>query len=196
MTRAHRLRKHAALMAVTGLALLTACSDTDGDSDDAASASPSVATSEPASATPSVSGDPQSAEETAVLKAYAAFWAEQVKAYSKGDTQGTDFAQYAAAEAKSSTEADLKDLRSKGIVTTGAPTHEAEVDRLSSAKQVPSARLTDCLDSADWKFIYSKTRKPVQMPENRLVRYVTKVDAEKWGKQWKIVNVTPQQDAC
>ncbi|MFF7451622.1 MULTISPECIES: hypothetical protein [unclassified Streptomyces] len=185
-------------MAVTGLALLTACSDTDGDSDSAASASPSGVTSAPATATPtpSISTDAQAAEKSAVLDAYTAFWAEQVKAYSRGDTKGTDFAQYAAAEAKSSTEADLKDLRSKGIVTTGAPTHEAEVDRLSSAKQVPSAQLTDCLDSTAWKFIYSKTRKPVQMPENRLVRYVTKVDAEKWGKQWKIVNVTPKQDAC
>lgn len=130
------------------------------------------------------------------MKAYGHFWDEQVKAYSKGDITGTDFIKYAGAEALSSTKDDLKDLRAKGIVTTGAPTHDTSVGQLLPDKKVPYAKLTDCLDSSNWKFVYAKTRKPVEMPTNRLIRYVTKVEAEKWGAQWRIVNVTPQQHAC
>ncbi|MHB9848985.1 hypothetical protein ACSYGO_07020 [Streptomyces krungchingensis] len=123
-------------------------------------------------------------------------WDEQVKAYAKGGAEGTDLSKYAAALALSGTEDDLKDLRTKGIVTTGAPTHKTEVDTLEMDKKVPHAKLTDCMDSTDWKFVYRKSGKPVQMPKDRLVRYVTKVEAERWGKQWKIVDVVPQQRAC
>lgn len=123
-------------------------------------------------------------------------WAEQVKAYAQGDSKGTDLDQYAAAVALSGTETDLEDLRAKGIVTKGAPTHETEVESLEADEKVPHAKLTDCLDSTNWKFVYRESAKPVEMPENRLVRYVTKIEAEKWGKQWKIVDVVPQQTAC
>ncbi|MEU8950947.1 hypothetical protein [Streptomyces sp. NPDC048489] len=123
-------------------------------------------------------------------------WREQAKAYAKGDTKGTEFSRYAAALALSGTEDDLKDLRSKGIVTTGAPTHKTTIDVLEMDKKVPHAKLTDCMDSTRWKFIYRKSGKPVEMPKNRLIRYVTDVEAERWGNQWKIVNATPRQHAC
>ncbi|MEU3795946.1 hypothetical protein AB0F07_40280 [Streptomyces fructofermentans] len=131
-----------------------------------------------------------------MLAAYSAFWGEQVKAYAQGNSKGTDLHQYAAAVALSGTEEDLKDLRSKGIVTTGAPSHKPVVDVLEPDREVPHAKLTDCLDSTDWKFVYRKSGKPVGMPKGRLVRYVTNVEAEKWGEQWKIVEVVPQQRAC
>ncbi|MDQ1041862.1 hypothetical protein [Streptomyces sp. V4I2] len=192
-----RVRNIAAASLLLGAAFtMTACSGNGGEADSSAT-TPSVTSSDtPAPATSSANTDPQAAEKAAVLDAYDHFWDEQAKAYAKGDTAGTAFDQYAAAEAMSSTEADLKDLRSKGIVTTGAPTHDTTVDSLAAAKKVPSAKLTDCMDSTDWKFVYRKTGKPVEMPEDRLIRYVTKIDAEKWGKQWKIVNVTPQQSVC
>jgi hypothetical protein len=185
-------------LAIGCLMALTACGKGDASEEEpqneAPSASPS--TSPAASASPSQSDDPQAASRTTVLDAYKRFWDEQVKAYAKGDTAGTDFAQYAAAEALSNVRNDLKDLRSKGIVTTGAPSHDVTVEKLVPEKQVPYAKLTDCLDSTDWKFIYADSRTPVKMPSSRLVRYVTVIEAEKWGKQWKIVTVTPQQRSC
>ncbi|MGW0332243.1 hypothetical protein ACWD0J_10300 [Streptomyces sp. NPDC003011] len=191
------VRDTAAASLLLGAAfVMTACGGSGEDADNSPTSPSATASDTPASATSSAGADPQAAEKAAVLNAYHRFWDEQAKAYAKGDTAGTAFVQYAAAEAKSGTEADLKDLRSKGVVTTGAPTHKTTVDALTAAKQVPSAKLTDCMDSTGWKFIYRKTGKPVEMPENRLIRYVTKIDAEKWGKQWKIVNVTPQQRAC
>jgi hypothetical protein len=191
-----RTRKPTTLLFISAsLVALMACSSNGGDSDSSRT-SPSPISSGPAPVTSSVSVDPQAAEKAAVLDVYSRFWGEQVKAYAKGDTAGTDFAQYAAAEALASAKADLKDLRSKGIVTTGAPAHTTTVDRLDAAKKVPSAKLTDCLDSSDWRFVHRKSGKPVGMPKKRLIRYWTKIDAEKWGKQWKIVDITPQQNAC
>ncbi|WP_327591500.1 hypothetical protein [Streptomyces chartreusis] len=181
--------------AAAGLVILTGCSN-DSKTPAATPTTRSAPSSASSSPTPSPSTDPQAAEKAAALDAYSRFWAEQVKAYAKGDTKGTDFRRYAGAKALVSTETDLTDLRSKGIVTTGAPAHDAKVDTLDSARKVPSAQLTDCLDSTDWKFVYRKSGKPVAMPENRLIRYETKATAEKWGKQWRIVEVTPQQDAC
>lgn len=184
-----------ALLVASGLLTLSACSN-DGDSDDSAkpSASPSAA---PGSSSPSPSpSSSESVDEAAVLEAYSRMWDEQVKAYAKGDATGTDLSKYAAALALSGTEDDLKDLRSRGIVTTGSPMHKTAVDAIEMDKKVPYAKLTDCLDTTGWKFIYSKSGKPVEMPEDRLIRYVTKVDAERWGKQWKIVDVVPQQRAC
>ncbi|MET7888444.1 hypothetical protein [Streptomyces avermitilis] len=184
-----------ALLVAGSLMTLSACSS-DGDLNDSAkpTRTPSAATTS-SSPTPSPSTS-ESVDQAAVLDAYSRMWDEQVKAYAKGDAKGTDLSRYAAALALSSTEDDLQDLRSKGIVTTGAPTHKATVDSLEMDKKIPHAKLTDCLDSTGWKFLHRKSGKPVQMPKDRLVRYVTKVEAERWGKQWKIVDVVPQQRAC
>jgi hypothetical protein len=183
------------VMALSAALALSACSTPDGKgktTDKASSAAPAPT----ATAVPSRSNDPEAATKAAVLDAYNSFWAEQVKAYAKGDTAGTDFGQYAAAEALSNVRNDVKDLRSKGIVTTGAPSHDVTVEELVPEKKVPYAKLADCLDSTDWKFVYADSRAPVKMPKGRLVRYVTVVEAEKWGEQWKIVTVAPQQRSC
>jgi hypothetical protein len=195
-TSAVRARNHAALVALIGCCTvgLAACSD-GGTGDNAKSSTTPSATGSPKSPSPSPSSS-EAAEKAAVLEAYSRMWEEQVKAYAKGDSKGTALSQYAAALALSGAEDDLKDLRSKGIVTTGAPKHRTTVDSLDPAKKVPHAKLTDCLDSTDWKFVYRNSGKPVEMPKDRLVRYVTKIQAEKWGKQWKIVDVVPQQNAC
>lgn len=190
-----RIRECVTAAAAAGLMILTGCSN-DAKAPATTPTTPAATSGSSSSPTPSPSIEPQAAAKAAVLDAYGRFWDEQVKAYAKGDTKGTDFSRYAAATALVSTETDLNDLRSKGIVTTGAPTHDARVDKIDSARKVPNAQLTDCLDSTDWKFVYRKSGKPVAMPENRLIRYETKVNAEKWGKQWRIVEVTPRQDTC
>ncbi|MEU4507400.1 hypothetical protein [Streptomyces sp. NPDC024089] len=194
-TTSVRIRTFAgALLTTCALVTVSACST----GDDSAAKPPATPppTGKPAPATPSASTDPQAAEKAAVLGVYSRFWEEQAKAYAKGDTKGTEFGRYAAAVALSSTEDDLKDLRSKGIVTTGAPGHDTTVDKFETDKKVPHAKLTDCLDSTDWKFRYRSSGKPVPMPTDRLLRYETKIEAEKWGKQWKIVDVAPQQTPC
>ncbi|MGW2863369.1 hypothetical protein [Streptomyces sp. NPDC001205] len=180
-----------AALGVCAALALTACgSDT---SPDAKSPAPSASSTAPS---PPAGTSPDDAEKTAALSAYDRMWAEQVKAYAQGDAKGTDLATYSAALALSGTQKDLEELRSKGIVTTGAPTHRATVTNLDTTAKIPKASLSDCLDTSAWKFIYRTTSKPVAMPTNQLVRYVTEAKAEKWGQQWKIVDVVPQQRAC
>ncbi|MFF1400799.1 hypothetical protein ACFVZD_44620 [Streptomyces sp. NPDC058287] len=128
--------------------------------------------------------------------AYARMWEEQAKAYAKADPTGTHLSTYSAAINWAETKNDLKDLKSKGIVATGEPGHEVKLTGIKPDKKVPWAGLTDCLDTTDWKFIYSKSGKAVPMPADRLKRYVTEIQAEKWGKQWKIVDVKRLQRAC
>ncbi len=194
--RAHcsavRFRGFAAASIALAATALTACSSSDSDSKPSAQTSPPV--SSPTAST--ASADPEAAEKKAVLQAYSKMWDEQVKAYRKADATGTNLDEYAAALALSSTKRDLKDLRSKGIVATGAPTHEVDVTQIDVAAKVPKAELTDCLDTAEWTLVYSKSGKPVEMPEKRLTRYLNKIEAEKWGEQWKILDVSPEQQAC
>ncbi|MFG2885734.1 hypothetical protein ACGFYV_26155 [Streptomyces sp. NPDC048297] len=176
------------LTASTVLAL-AACSS-EPSKNDARDTAPPVSSTDKPSASPSQ--DP-----TAPVKdAYQHYWEEQVKAYSKGDAKGTDLSLYSGALALSKTEDDLKDFKAKGIVTTGAPGHDVHVTSFQPDAKVPQAKITDCLDTSTWKFIYRDTRKPVEMPKDRLVRYLTTVDAEKWGNQWKVLNVVQQQRAC
>ncbi|MGW2748439.1 hypothetical protein [Streptomyces sp. NPDC001450] len=175
-------------IALGSLATVTGCGHSSDDAKTPAASTPAP------TASPSTS--PTADPEDAVKEAYKRYWEEQVKAYAKGDAKGTQLSVYSGALALSKTEDDLKDLRAKGIVTTGAPKHDVEVTSFKPNEKVPQAKLTDCLDTSTWKFLYRDSGKPVEMPKDRLVRYVTKIDAEKWGKQWKVLNVDQQQTAC
>ncbi|MGW1364901.1 hypothetical protein ACWCQP_46825 [Streptomyces chartreusis] len=177
-------------MAVCAGLTLTSCSDNSKD-DAADSAAPSKS---PSSAPTTQSPSPQPEDE--VKEAYQSYWDAQVQAYGKADAKGTDLDLYSGALALSKTKSDLKDFKEKGIITTGAPTHDVQVTSFKPDEKVPKAKLTDCLDTTNWKFIYRDTRKPVEMPKNRLLRYVTEIEAEKWGKQWKVLDVVQQQRAC
>ncbi|MGW7068808.1 hypothetical protein ACWGII_42355 [Streptomyces sp. NPDC054855] len=176
---------------------LSACSSSGDDSGKKApdAKSPASKSSAP-STTPSPSADPETVEKNAVTDAYARMWDEQVKAYAQADPKGTKLSTYSVALAWAQTENDLKGLKEKGIVTTGEPSHDVEVTSIKLDQKVPSAELTDCVDTSNWKFIYRKSGKPVAMPKNRIKSYVTEIQAEKWGKQWKIVVEKPQDRAC
>lgn len=176
---------------------LSACGSSDDDSGKEAPDAKSPASKSSAPSTTSSPGaDPETAERKAVLEAYARMWDEQVKAYAKADPKGTKLSTYSVALAWAQTKNDLKGLKEKGIVTTGEPTHEVEVTSIKPDKKAPSAEMTDCLDTSDWKFVYRKSGKGIAMPENRLERYVMEIQAEKWGKQWKIVVAKPTDRAC
>ncbi|MFE6164063.1 hypothetical protein ACFQ7F_34690 [Streptomyces sp. NPDC056486] len=191
-----RNRTVAAGVAFCAAVTLTACGSSDNsDEGKAPETSPSASSSSP-SATSEPSLSSREVAEKAVTDAYARMWDEQVKAYAKADPKGTKLSTYSAALAWAQTKNDLKGLKEKGIVTTGEPTHEVKVTGIKLDKKVPSAELTDCVDTSNWKFVYRKSGKAVAMPEDRLKSYVTEIQAEKWGKQWKIVVEKPQDRAC
>ncbi|MFI2620526.1 hypothetical protein [Streptomyces sp. NPDC018584] len=196
----YRNRIAAAGVTLTALAALTACSSSDsGDtSDDASKPSPktSGSTEPSASSTPTAAPDPEDAEKAVVKDTYARMWDEQIKAYAKADPKGTKLSTYSAAVALAQTQQTLKGLKKKGIIATGELGHKVKVTGFKPEKQVPWAGLTDCLDTSNWKYVYRESGKPVPMPTNRIERYVSKVQVEKWGKQWKVVDFKPSQEAC
>ncbi|MEU6511008.1 hypothetical protein [Streptomyces sp. NPDC046942] len=181
----------AASLALSAAFALSACGSSGGDGK--ASGKPSAPVSSP---TATASADITAAEKEAVLKAYGSMWVEQVKAYKNADLQGTYLDAYAAGLALASVKTDLRDLKSKGIVATGEPSHKVDVPDINLIDKTPKAKLTDCLDVSKWTLIYRTSGKPVATPANRLTRYMNKIEAEKWGKQWKILDVTPEQQAC
>ncbi len=145
---------------------------------------------------PSRSTDPQAEEKKAVLEVYERMWEEQVKAYAAADLRGTDLKKYSLGAALSRAKSDVEGMQKKGIITKGRPGHKTKVTSTDLERRVPRAELTDCIDTSTWKFVYRTSGKPVPLPEGAMPRYVTKVRAEKWGKQWKLLELTPTQRAC
>ncbi|MGR3938460.1 hypothetical protein [Streptomyces sp. BRA346] len=189
------VHRRPALAALAGAALFVSGCGEDGQADDGAKPSGTAASSSAPESSPPAA-DPQQAAKKEVLGAYGHFWDEQVKAYAKADSTGTELTRYATGNALSRAESDLTSLKRAGNVLTGKPAHDAQVTDLDLERKVPSATLNDCLDVSDWKTKNRKTGKTVPAPKGQLKKYAAAVKAEKWGKQWKILDVKPQNNTC
>ncbi|GHC88282.1 hypothetical protein [Streptomyces flavofungini] len=171
--------------------MLTACSD--NDTGNAGKTSPSPIKSPTAPET-SKSADPLAKDKRAVLKVYERMWEEQAKAYEKTDIKGTKLKQYATKEALGRAMGDLLAMKQAGTATKGAPSHNTKVVSLAPAPKIPKARLRDCLDISKWQTVKKKTGEPQPYPSNQPLRYVTTIDAEKWGKRWMITRINSHGD--
>jgi len=189
-----RSRKHAtALLIAGGLVVLTACGSSNDSGDDAKKSSP-AASSEPAPAASSV--DPEAVAKQKLLGAYRHYWDEKAAAYSRASMAGTQLKTYAKGNALGMAQSDLQNLKTVGQVTKGKPRIDPEVTSLDLQKKVPLAKITDCVDVSTWKVLDAKTKKEVALPKNRRTKYVSNVTAERWGKQWVVLEVKPEDRAC
>ncbi|MBB5109351.1 hypothetical protein [Streptomyces spectabilis] len=168
--------------------VLTACSDSSDD--DPADKSPRPPATSSASRQPAPSTDPLARDKLAVLRVYELMWEDQAKAYAQTDIKGTQLKRYATKEALGRTMGDLLAMKKEGTATKGAPSHSTKVLSLSPAPKVPRARLQDCLDISSWKTVKKKTGEPQPYPSDQPLRYLTTIDAEKWGKRWMITKIT------
>lgn len=169
--------------------VLTACGGS-GNSDSSATNSPSPSSASTPT-TASASTDPQAEAKADVLKAYGAFWGEQVKAYANADIKGTALKKYATKEALGRAMGDVLIMQKAGTATTGSPSHDAKVTSLTLTGATPKATVQDCLDISNWKTVKKKTGAVQPFPSTQPLRYVTTAKAEKWGKQWMITELTP-----
>lgn len=145
---------------------------------------------------PSSSVDPEAPDKGELLRAYAHFWEEQIKAYSRASLNGTSLNKYATGEALARAEGDLMSLQRQKVVAGGRPVNHAVVTDLDMKSKVPRGTITDCLDVSDWTRIDTKSGNELPVPKERLTRYVTVVSSEKWGQQWMILKVSPQVKTC
>ncbi|MFG2894907.1 hypothetical protein [Streptomyces sp. NPDC048248] len=188
-----RQRKNSAVaLFLASCAALTVTSCSGGGSSEAG-AKPTDASTKPA---PSKSVDPEAATKQEVLARYNKYWAEQVKAFSKGSEKGTDLQKYATLDALGRARADLLNMKAAGNAMKGSPKHDAKVTALGLSKKTPDATITDCLDIRSWQTINRKTGKVLKLSHGNLTRYVTVVSAEKWPNGWMITKAEPKGQKC
>ncbi|MFF7130495.1 hypothetical protein [Streptomyces sp. NPDC008240] len=179
---------------MSALVSLSGCSGGDSSPQDK-NRGKQTATAVP-STTQTTSPDPKAAAKQDLLSAYRHYWHEKALAYSKASMAGTELATYAKGDALGLAQSDLKNLKTMGQVLEGKPRIHPEVTSLNLQKKVPLAKITDCVDVSPWKLLDARTRSEVALPKDRRTEYVSKVTAEKWGKQWVILEIKPEDRAC
>lgn len=179
------------MLITSGLMALTACGGSQNN-DSPSTSSPSASAS--AAASTSATLDPQAQAKNEALKAYAAFWGEQVKAYAQADIQGTGLKKYATKTALGGAMGDVLVMKKAGTATTGAPTHQAKVTALTLSGDTPKATIQDCMDISNWKTVKRQSGQVQPFPTDQPLRYITSAKAEKWGTRWMITELTPEGD--
>lgn len=193
-TVVHHRNLLAAAGALVALGLLTACSDSD-DGRASAKPSPSATPSQSAPSTAPSSQDPADGAKDELLAAYQSYWDEKTAAYAKGSMAGTKLKTYAKGNALGQVMADLKNLKAANQLTKGKPELDPEAT-VNLEKKVPLGRIKDCIDVSGWKAVDRKSGAEIELPKKRLTKYITHVTAERWGKQWVILEQKPEETAC
>jgi hypothetical protein len=171
---------------------LTACS---GEKDDEAKG-PTPQNSSSASTSQTPTADPKEAASRALLADYRSYWDEKEKAYAKASSDGTKLDKYAVGTALASAKQDLKAMKSAGQVAQGKVTLSPKVQAMDLDRKVASATVRDCVDVSSWKLVDADTRKEIELPAERLTRYVSVVKAERWGDRWVVLSATPENSKC
>ncbi|MFH9967690.1 hypothetical protein ACH4PR_41065 [Streptomyces mirabilis] len=170
---------------------LSACSSSDNGDE----AKPTIPVTSASSTPAPSSADPETAAKDQLLAAYRSYWGEMTSAYAKASMTGTKLKTYAKGNALGLAQSDLKNLQTTGQIIEGKPVIDPKVSSIDLEKKVPLGKITDCVDVSGWKALDSKTRTEVQLPKRR-TKYVSQVTAERWGNQWVILEVKPEDRAC
>ncbi|MFD4955304.1 hypothetical protein [Streptomyces sp. NPDC058451] len=183
-----RTRKHATALLLAGsLLALAGCSDSGSDTSSKPSPTPTTVSPSPSSTV--------DAQDAAVLAAYVSSWDAQTAAYAKASSAGTDLKKNTALRALFDIEHDLEVMRKAGQVATGKPLIHPKVVKVTAAK-IPTATVTDCVDTTHWTLINKASKKKVPLPTTRLIKYVSTATLEKWGKTWLVTKLTAQEQGC
>ncbi|WP_438307071.1 hypothetical protein ACSHXN_47320 (plasmid) [Streptomyces sp. HUAS TT11] len=184
-----RTRNHATALLLAGsLLVLAGCSDRGSD----------TSSSKPSNAPPAASTSPSStvtAQDAAVLVAYTRSWDAKTEAYQRASSAGTDVRKYTTFKALADIERNLSAMKKAGQVTTGKPVIHPKVVKVTDAK-IPKATVADCVDTTHWMLIDKAKKKPVPLPTERLIKYVSTATLEKWGTKWMVTEWTAQDQAC
>ncbi|MFJ8273878.1 hypothetical protein ACIQ8G_26950 [Streptomyces sp. NPDC094154] len=183
-----RTRKHATALLLAGsLLALAGCSDSGSDTSSKPSPTPTTVPPSPSSTV--------DAADAEVIAAYTNSWAAQTEAYSKASSADTDLKKNTTLRALFDIEHDLEVMHKAGQVTTGKPVISPKVVKVTGGK-IPTATVTDCIDTTHWILTDKASKKPVPLPTTRLIKYVSTATLEKWGKTWMVTKLTAQEQAC
>ena len=158
-----------ALLATTFLAMpfgLGACTPSSGDpSPQPMSARPTLAPTR----TPTPTVDPAVEEaEAAILEAYRGYWAAKVVSFADPAVeQDPNLARYSDDTALTDAQATIATLRSNGIKIPGEPTLTPVVSDIQLGES-STAKITDCVDVANWQPIVAATGDSATVPDQPL----------------------------
>ncbi|MEY9988080.1 hypothetical protein ABIE67_000112 [Streptomyces sp. V4I8] len=195
--RAHHSSVHfrkiaAASVTLCTLLALTACSSSD-ESDQAADKSPVTAESE----TPTASADPRETAKKEAIAAYDAYWQAMEKLYADPSGKSGRLSQYAASAALANAQNDAKLAHGRGNVLVGdVAITEPTVTKADTNGKIPNVILSSCLDISKWETVDAKTKKPVDLPDNRLLKYLIVSAVEKYPEGWRVTRDEPQGKSC
>lgn len=187
-----RRRASVAVGTAVSLALLTAAC-TDAASTPRGSDSRPAATS---TSTSTPSPDPTDRARSAVLTAYRAYWAAQVKAHAVPDGNAVaELSKYSVDQALADVQATVLLFRQRGIVVRGQPVLRPTVTSVSLTG-TPSAAITDCVDSTHWTPVFKATGKSALAP-GQAARVVMESTAIVYDGHWAIrTSVAQRSRTC
>lgn len=192
----YRFTRHACVLIAAGILTMTACGESNDQSDDRPSADASATPSQSSTATPSPS-KPDDPDEAAALKRYRESWEAQIKAFAQADSKGTDLKKNTSLHALAVIESDLMSMKEMGQVTKGRPVIKPKVTSMKKKDGIPVATITDCVDVSGWKLIDKKTQKEIALPSERLTRFESTSKVEDWGEHgWMVTKVTEEAEEC
>ncbi|SEE10852.1 hypothetical protein [Streptomyces sp. PAN_FS17] len=197
--RAHQksavhLRRVAATTVTLCTALVLAgCSSSDGKKDEASDESSSVSQS-PTSPAPA---DPEETAKKEAIAAYEAYWQTMEKLYADPTGKSVRLDQYAASAALANAQKDAKLAHDRGNVLVGdVAITEPTVTKADAGGKIPNVILSSCLDISKWETVKAKTKKPVDLPDNRLLKYQIVSAVEKYPAGWRVTSDEPQGKSC
>jgi hypothetical protein len=171
---------------------LTACSSPDGK-DEATEKSPTASQSP----TESAAADPKETAKKEAIAAYGAYWREMEKLYADQTGKSAHLDQYAASAALKNAQADSKRAHDGGNVIVGDVTiTESTVTKADATAKIPNVALSNCLDISKWQTVDAKTKKPADLPDNRLLKYLIVSTVEKYPEGWRVTRDEPQGKSC
>ncbi|MEU9272719.1 hypothetical protein AB0E04_46140 [Streptomyces sp. NPDC048251] len=192
------LRTRTRLTALTAIlcasAALAGCSSGD-DTTAAESTAPTLtASAAPLSTAPA---DPEATAKETALEVYQSYWGEMQAFYADRDGTSAGLKQYAASEALSVAENAAGRAHARGRVYIGKVTvSQSAVTGTDLDSRTPKVMLSSCLDVSQWQPVVADTRKPVELPVNRLTKYLIATTVEKWPQGWRVVRDEPQGKKC
>lgn len=185
------LLHHLALFTCAAI-LLTACTSRDPEPTPSSTAGTSASPNVTRSPTPTV--DPAVEEATAaVLDAYRTYWSVSVAALA--DPRAglpAEFDRLIVDKARASLAESVIRLDQQGLVMTGEPAINPEVDSVTLGEQ-PEAHVIDCVDSTNWIPTFRDTGDPAASEGQNAV-----VEVEAWATvfddRWVIREVEVHRD--
>ncbi|WP_242432607.1 hypothetical protein [Streptomyces sp. Root1310] len=181
-------------MAAVLCAAAAGCSSGDDTAATESTAPTLTASAAPLSSAPA---DPEAEAKATALEVYQGYWGEMQAFYADREGTSAGLKQYAASEALSVAENAAGRAHARNRVYIGKVTvSQSAVTGTDLDSKTPKVMLSSCLDVSQWQPVVADTRKPVELPANRLTKYLIATTVEKWPQGWRVVRDEPQGKKC